>query len=317
MVFLKDHGMKWGAVVVAVLSLLLFVGGPDANSHRIYQQIWDAGHLLLFAAIALILLNLSFLSARAWWQQVLIISAICLALGLAIEVLQLGVGRNFEIKDLLSDLLGAYIGLALYTALDKRFAHWVRFLAYPLVAVFCLIGVSPILVVVVDHFIMQKDFPALADFETPFEISRWDTNLAILAKESEIVRYGTGAMRIRFLPGEYPDITLKDFVADWRGFHTVRFGIYSTASFPVNMELKIYDRQHQFSDYAYTDRFNRSLQLHQGWNDISIDLDEVKTAPRNRELDMASIVSFSLFLEQLDKPMDMYFDGLHLSSKSK
>ena len=82
------------------------------------------------------------------------------------------------------------------------------------------------------------------------------------------------------------------------------------------MVLKIYDRQHQLSDYAYSDRFNHSLQLNPGWNDISISLDEVQSAPRNRELDMAEIVSFSLFLPQLDKPLIMFFDGLHLSSKT-
>lgn len=316
MIILKANGMNWGVLVIGVLSLLLFVGGPDANSHRIFQEIWDCGHLVLFAGIVIVLLNTSFLMMRPRWQQFVIITLFCLVVGMAIEILQLVVGRNFELKDLLNDLLGGYIGFALFMARDSRLANGLRFVAYSLVLIFCLIGISPVLVVVADHFIMQDDFPALADFESSFELSRWDTHLAELAMEGKTVRYGKGAMRIRFLPGEYPDITLKDFVADWRGFKSLRFSIYSTEVTPVNMELKIYDRHHQLSNYAYSDRFNRSLQLNPGWNDISISLDEVHTAPRNRELNMAEIVSFSLFLTQLDKPVIMFFDGLHLSAKS-
>lgn len=316
MTFFKDNGMKWGVLVIGILSLLLFVGGPDAHSHRIYQETWDSGHLVLFAGIVLVLLNTSFLMPRPWWQQFVIITVFCLVLGMAIEILQLVVGRNFELKDLLNDLLGGYIGFALFTVRDNRLAQWARFIAYPVALIFCLIGIRPVLVVIADHFILQEDFPTLADFETSFELSRWDMNLAQLAMEEKTVRYGKRAMRIRFLPGEYPDITLKDFVSDWRDFKSVRFSIYSTEALSVNMELKIYDRQHQLSNYAYSDRFNRSLQLSPGWNDISISLDDVQSAPRNRELNMAEIVSFSLFLERLDKPMTMFFDGLHLSSKS-
>jgi VanZ family protein len=306
--------MKLGYIFVLVLSGLLFIGGPDANSHRIYQEFWDTGHMVLFAGLAMILLSLPMFNKKPWWLWFVLISVFCLVLGMAIEVVQLVVGRNFEMKDLLNDLLGGYLGLLIVTALQAHRPVAIRVSMYPLMLLLIAIVLKPLAFVVIDEFVMEEEFPILADFETTYELSRWDNNLASLSIDNSQKRYGEKAMRIEFSAGEYPDITLKDFPRNWQDYVAVKFSIFNTTDSNLDMELKIYDWQHVKNGYDYSDRFNKELTLHPGWNDFNIAMEEIQSAPKHRSLELENIASFSLFLHELDKPMVMYFDSLRLSS---
>ena len=297
-----------------ILFTLLFVSGPDSPNHRVYQEFWDTGHLVLFAGLALVLLNLPMLQTRASGVQLAAVLILAIAVGGAIEVIQLVVGRSLELKDLYNDVLGAVLGFMIYLARQQDKPMMMRIAMYPLMLLTVVLGLKSLAYVVIDDYIGKQDFPVLADFETPFELSRWDTNLARLSYSTSYVRYGEKAMKIEFLPGRYPDIALKDFPADWQGFSLLKFSIFNTRSQPVMIKLKIYDWQHVNSGSEYSDRFNKELELEPGWNDIVIDLEKVRAAPAYRQMEMSRIANFSLFLDGLSAPMDMYLDSLHLFS---
>jgi len=306
--------MKVRYLFILLLSCLLFIGGSDTSSHRIYQEFWNTGHMVLFAGLAMILLPLPLFDKKPWWLLFAFISLFCLVLGMAIEAIQLVVGRSFEMKDLLNDLLGGYLGLLFFTALQSQRPIIIRVVMYPLMLLLVVVALRPLVSVVVDEFIMEDEFPVLADFETPYELSRWDTHLASISIDDKQVRYGQKAMRIEFVAGEYPGISLKSFPGVWQGFATVKFSVYNTTDLDITIKLKIYDRQHIDDGYEYSDRFNRELILRPGWNDFSIATENIQAAPKLRSLELGDVASFSLFLNELDKPMLMYFDGLRLSS---
>ena len=308
--------MKGLWVVTGVLLALLFIGGPAADDARLYKGLWDFGHVVLFALLVLLALRLPLLSKQPAWILLLMVALLAPALGLAIEYVQLWVGRDFEYADVLADSVGAFAGLALHYGLQSRVAWRVRLVAWLGMSLLLLFALRSMLMVGLDQFSMREEFPVLADFETRFEMSRWDTNLAQLEITREQARYGEHALRVQFMAGEYPDITLLDFVRDWRGFKSVRFSIFSTLNHPVAMELKMYDQQHAASGYDYADRFNRELLVQPGWNDIEVNMDELQTAPRSRDMDLQNMQAFSVFIEQLAQPAVFYFDALRLSSKS-
>lgn len=307
--------MKGLMAVVTALVVLLFVGGPDGQDKRLYQAFWDLGHVPLFALLTLAACRLKAVAGLPVWRLLAACTLLTLVTGFAIEWAQLLVGRSFEYSDVLSDLLGSYIGLSLYLAMQPALALAGRAGLYMLVALLTLVSLKPMAFALADEYVMREEFPVLADFETPFELSRWDNNLAQLHITHEQVRYGEKSLRVDFMAGEYPDITLRDFPGNWQEFKSVRFSVFSALSGPIPMELKIYDAQHPSSGYDYDDRFNRELVIAPGWNDIEVRMDDVREAPHDRRMELENIASFSLFIEQLEQPAVFYFDALRLSSK--
>jgi VanZ family protein len=306
--------MNWRYIFLGLLVLLLFVGGPDSTSHRVYQEVWDTGHMVLFAGLIWVLLFLPVFKSRRWVELFLMVSGFCLIVGFAIEVLQLFVGRNFAMKDLVNDVLGGYLGLLIVTAQQSHRPIVIRVAMYPLMLGIIVWVLLPTTYAIMDEYVMEDEFPILADFETPYQLSRWDNNLATLSIVDKYFRYGNKSMRVDFDAGEYPDITLKDFPRNWGQFTSIKFSIFNTMEENIPMELKIYDWQHDHNGYEYSDRFNRELVLKPGWNDFLISLEEVRAAPEDRKMDLSDISSFSLFLHDLEQPITLYFDNLRLSS---
>ncbi|MCL2340263.1 MAG: succinyl-CoA synthetase subunit beta, partial [Proteobacteria bacterium] len=76
---------------------------------------------------------------------------------------------------------------------------------------------------------------------------------------------------------------------------------------------RIHDNQHRKHDMEYQDRFNQTFTLAPGWNDLSISLDKVKTAPRGRTMDMEHIEGFGLFVVRLPQPQALYLDHIYLA----
>ena len=52
---------------------------------------------------------------------------------------------------------------------------------------------------------------------------------------------------------------------------------------------RVHDRQHTLGLELYNDRFNRSYPLNPGWNRISINIEDISTAPQTRPMDLSQI----------------------------
>jgi VanZ family protein len=305
--------MKWHYLIIIVLGILFFVGGPGYYSSQVVKDIWDTGHVVFFCTLIIVLLKTSLLKKKDTWIHLCFISILCLVAGMLIEVIQLNVGRSFEIKDLWNDLLGGYLGFLFVLILKKNSKMWIMISSSFLILLILFIVLRPVCFSIEDEFIIENQFPVLADFETTHELGRWDTNLAKLHYEYKFVRQGRSAMQINFFPGKYPDITLRVFHNNWVGYNALHFSVYSTDKYPVTINLKIYDSQHISNGYNFSDRFNRELILRSGWNDFDIPVKDILEAPHDRLMDLANIVSVSLFLDHLNDSMTIYFDGLRLS----
>ena len=304
--------MKWYYGLLILLSILLFVGGPDVNSHRVVQQVWNSGHIVLFAGFVWLLLHLPVLEKRQWYECLLITTVFCLTLGLIIEFLQLLVGRSFEMKDLLNDLLGGYLGFLVFTVRQFWRHQMIRGLMFLLMSGIVTWGVWPVAVNALDELKMNDDFPVLADFETPFELSRWKSNFSDLSIVTDHVRDGLKSMRVDIGLGQYPGVSLAYFVSDWQGFKWLKFSIFNASAESHSIELKIFDEEHKLRGLKYKDRYNRKLVLKPGMNDLLISVDEVKLAPAEREMNLGDIAGVSLFLHDPQQPVTLYVDSLRL-----
>ena len=305
--------MKILYVFIGILVTLLFVGGPDYESSRLIQYTWDTGHIYLFSAVVYALLASRKIPGEKQLKIIIIITASSFAVGFLIEVVQLYFNRDYELHDVLNDVLGALIGYILFRIIQAKQSLLRQKLKIGILLVLLLSGFYQLLGVIVDEFMMREEFPVLADFEYINQFSRWDNKRAKISLSKQHVREGKYSLKVIFLPDEFPDITLQHFPHDWSGFHDIGFSLFNPVeNGPVNIELKIYDKEHINNGYAYNDRFNRVFSLHSGWNDIVVSLDDVFNAPAGRMMDMKQIKSFSLFLSDVTKPVNIFIDDIKL-----
>ncbi|WP_196140967.1 VanZ family protein [Aliikangiella sp. G2MR2-5] len=305
--------MKWIILVgILVLASLLFIGNPDYYDNRIIKEIWESGHFALFALLSIGLILFTPLQSKNFLIRFIAITVFCLIAGLGTELAQLAFGRSFELKDIFNDFVGGYAGFCLMIPGDKT-RKTSSVVAIILVFMLSLIGIRDLIFAVVDETRLPKEYPLLAGFESELELGRWDSKHATLSISDQHTTHGSGSLKINWVPGDYPDVTLNHFVHDWRDHKAIHFDLYLEGDESLDIVFKVYDRLHPSSGYKFSDRFNEEITLKPGINHLSFDLEEVKTRPKSREVDLANIIAFSVFTIDLKKPKTLYLDSVRLS----
>jgi VanZ family protein len=298
-------------IITLIVSFLLFYDFGNSGS-RIIDTILSYGHLLLFGLVALASLKILNKGNWLWIERSLYVKAWAIAsfLGVLTECIQAFIPyRHFRLTDILTDALGAAGFLVLFYPFKKGAEHRGIVVMRNILLVLMIIRAYPIVTTIIDTRDMEKDFPLLSSMEAPFEISRW-TN-----KESEIepsrlhATEGEHSLKVNFLPGVYPGVSLNNLVNEWRDYKSMSFDVFLDEFSPLKVTVRINDRLH---NEEYTDRFNRSFQLQPGVNHISIGLEEVKKAPHGREMNISDISNICIFCHSLKQSRTVYFDNFRL-----
>ena len=305
--------MKLINILIAILVFLLFFGGPDYESSRLFQYIWDTGHLFLFSLVVFTILTSRYISDKSQVKILLAVIFSSLTIGFIIELLQIFYNRDYSLHDVINDVLGALIGYVLYRLKQENIPLLKQKRNIGFLAVLLLSGFYPLMTVILDEYMMRKEFPALANFESSYQLSRWDVKSAEISLSQKHVREGKHSLKVIFFPDRYPDITLQHFAQDWRGFSKLGFSLFNPVeNGPVSIELKIYDKKHVDNGYKYSDRFNHELLLQPGWNDIVLSLDTILKSPETRVMNKEQLKSVSLFLHDISHPLMLFVDEVKL-----
>ena len=298
------------------------MGGPNTHDLRVYFEFWQLGHFALFALIILFLTQLKIVKKAHWTIQFIGTGFVCVLLGLVTELLQKHFGRSFSLTDLSNDIIGGYAGF--FTAQIIRLSSREDSITFQLKMILRITYFSVILGLTlftsrffikaaINEVNIRADFPILSDFETPFERKRWQTRRGKTEIASQYARSGNNGMKITYFPARYPSLNLRDFKGNWLGFSQLKLSIFNAQEYDVELILNIYDHQHHHTGYRYNDRFHESITLSPGWNDLSYSLDEIKQSPKNREMEMDEIYSFSMFMIGPKQPTTIYVDDVYLS----
>jgi len=312
------------SLLILVLIILLFVSAPSHYEDRLIKEIWETGHFVLFASLVFTLLHIKILKSTQWFHLLWITPVFCITTGLAIEVLQLFVGRNFSLMDVVHDVIGGFAGLLLFqffslsnmeTPLPKR-TFFIRS-AYYVVGfiLLSLLASRTLVVVLIDEWQLRSSFPVLSDFESSFQTDRWNGFSASLVRSKKHTRSGFYSMKSDLYPNRYSDVTLESFNGDWSIYQKVNFSLFNPQTHKIEMVVKVFDEKHTYNGYQYSDRFNQKIIVKPGWNDFSVLLDDIKNAPNNRQMELKSIRSFSLFTIDTKKTVTIYLDDIFLSKK--
>lgn len=293
----------WLPALVLVAVPLFFIGGPDWVSPPLYRVGWSLGHILFFALLVIWLHNHWPLDGPGCW---LALSLGVVALSVVIEVIQSQVGREPSWQDGLRNLIGAWLGL--FWRLPGRPLVW---LLRVFVSGLLLWQLYPLGQASLDVWHRWQQFPVLSDFESPRDLSSWKGDVRRVAEP--VVQ---GRHSLAFSVGDpsgqqrFTGIELAPLMVDWRGYAWLTFSLYSKRA--LAMTLRINDGYHDLHTNRYDDRFNGRLYLEPGWNHIRIALEEVRTAPARRTMNMADIQRLLIFSSKVSEPQTLYLDNLRL-----
>jgi VanZ family protein len=296
---------------MAGVSFLLF---PDfGKSHsRIIDKILDFGHLPLFGVVSLAILWI--LNYGKWpctiTKRYLQAGIISVFLAVLTECIQIFMpNRYFQLGDILNDTIGAAVFLWLAYSFFNNLPVLAKVLSRWVAILLMILPVIPIFVAVFDTWNMERNFPVLSSFESFFEMSRWTQKESMVHRSTIHASEGGHSLEVALLPGSYPGISMDYLANDWRGYESLSFDVFLEGPLQLSITIRINDRAH---NNEFTDRFNKRLQIFPGENHISINLDEVRTAPKGRVMNMAEITNISIFTYKLKEQRTVYFDNFML-----
>jgi len=293
------------------IAALMIPGAIVSIDTRSAYALWESGHLILFfVASHLVCVVYPSLLNRPFAAQLAGFLGGALLCALAVEGMQSVIsGKAIELTDVIGDLAGTVLFLSFhYRRQAKRyfFLHGSAFI----LAGFVL---WPIVGFFSDEMLARSQFPLLADFETPFEKSRFEGKTGSGALTTEQAFHGRRSLRLALLPGPWSGMTMKYLPSDWRGYSQFYFAFYNPGTDVVSLEVSIQDAAYRQGNKPFTDCFSQKIDLPAGaWTRVQIPLAEVQKGPRTREMDLAHIVGLGFFVDKEKHPLTLYLDTIGL-----
>lgn len=270
------------AAALLIALLLAFVISPP----RIGSMVWlgalhDAGHVLTFAAIAVLLCAI----ARPRGAGFAVILGLLLLFGAGTELAQGASGGDPSIGDVGRDLLGGVAGMLGWVGMRPRRPGLLAAAALAIVA-----GLAP-LALTGWAYAQRARQPQVV----------WDAGRATWSVFIETPRTGRLAhlpdpSRLRFTAesDSYAGVVVREPPPDWRGYATLVVRAVNPGSAPIALNLRIDD---QPRDTEYEDRFNRERivppRTRLQWR---VPVAEIEHGPVGRLLDLSHVTRVVIFL---------------------
>lgn len=303
-------------ILLALSSLvfLLFFAESNLFSTRSWRHAWNLGHVPLFILFGYTVFRFfSAIHEKNLGTQLFLLAAMALFLGLCIEFLQSFVSRQASLLDVMLDVVGAIVSVALFSRQVRILSLHQKALLALLVISLILFSSWKLITSLWDEYQARRDFPVLADFERAWEIGRW-TSIEKMVISDEVSVTGLKSLKLTLAPRNYSGIELKYFPGDWSGYDYLMLHVFNPDPDSVLLTVSIFDNKHPVNRFAFTDRYTKRFHLQHGWNEIKVSLDEIKRAPRKREMDTTKISGLRLFVARPRKIQQLYIDGVRLEN---
>jgi hypothetical protein len=306
-----------GAVAVVLYRLPLPPG-------RLFRSLTNASHVVGFGLVAWLALRTSIhlfgerLRPRLGHYGLALVAA--MALGVALEAVQIGSSRDASVADLGRNALGAGAVLAWVLSFDAsarpgawglaRAALPLRALALALVTV----GFVPLALDLWATLKRNAAFPTLASFDAAWE----EAFVVVEGAELERVvapeawregRRSGRVGRVVFREGAYPKLELAEPVADWSGYDRLALSVFNPSEADVELRVRVHDAAH---DDTYGDRFNDVARLPPGPSELTYALGEIAAGPQGRRMDLTAIAGVILFVAAPEAPVTLYLGDFRL-----
>lgn len=280
------------------------------DSRSVYY-LWESGHLVLFflGCHLFYFIYPQLLGSRFAHQAGILFGIMALS-AMILEGLQcLLSGKQLEFTDIISDIAGVSLFLSLHSMRTGRkffFLHCITFFLVSAV-------LWPIVSSFADEILTKYQFPVLADFETPFEATRFEGKTGAVALAEDHAFSGKRSLKISFFPGQWSGVTYEYLSSDWHSYSQLHFAVYNPGLSPVSLEILIHDVLYRKMHLPLNDLYSRMISLPAGeWTVVQIPLAEVQSAPQDRQMDLTQISGLGFFVEGEIHPLTLYLDSIKL-----
>ena len=304
------------AICIALLLLLC----PMPEMSRIFRYGMDLLHAPFFAILALFLdrkrrkvKQNGFIQGLSFWIF------LCM-LGAALEAIQTIAGRDTNWHDGLSNLLGITAGLLFSYALSATDRLYLKLCGYIAGILMLFFGSIYGLYGAWDSLQAKIQFPTIANFETDCELLRWEVSDASLVRSTQHATSGDFSGNIILQAGRYPGVSIELPPGDWSPYHYLALDILwvKNKTFSVNnweqrtnLALRVKLEDDGPSDSS-EDRFELTVALQPGQNQIRIPIEEIANGPAMRSLRLNRMKRLSLFLNNSKSSQVLFTDKIHL-----
>lgn len=290
-----------------VLLPLFFMGGPDWTSGPLFKAAWNLGHILFFALLMLAVQPQQWFSG---WRLWLVVSAVVIVVGVAIEWLQGNVGRQSDWHDIFRNLIGTWLALAWMKRPSantrKAIVRWLLRLTAVVLLVAELKAVADVAQL---QYRISHQLPTLYDFSASEPSLYWRGNVHRTKDHASGEDF---SLRVNLGTNFYAGAALDNLPGDWREYDALQVAIYNPEATTLEMTLRVNDVVHDRSKSSYSDRYNTRLPLDPGLNRFRIPLSEIRNAPQTRTMDMHEIRRLVIFTTQLKQARQIYLLQLAL-----
>lgn len=304
--------------LLTTLGIVFFAGAfliDFGDSSQLIGLMGDAVHVPLFALMAGAI-HL-FLSQHDFSREARLVVAALLSivLAFAIELLQPYFGRSQSNVDLENGVIGSLIGacgIALYPARTRLAVG-----GFATAAVIAVLGaLLPAWTEWRALQLQHAQFPLLADFEKPLELTMWSPiwdadpseQLALSTSRS---KNGKHSLKVITVPGRSSGVVFRLNEMAWRRDAVLELSVFNPGK-PFELELRVDDYQ----DCSKFDRrFNRSFHLAAGWNELALPVAEIELTPSGRPLQIQRLDRILLFTAPSPLRRAFYLDHLRLIEK--
>lgn len=282
---------------------VLLLAPVEKQSTLWARNLQDAAHAPMFALVAagaLIWLR-TIGPARSVAIQYLFAFALALLIGGAGELAQalLTTTRNAEWDDLVTDALGASLGLGLMAAREpaSRLSSQLKVrLAWPAILLATGAIILPLAELALAYSQRQQQLPELLTWDSTLGMRFARGSGADLSRAS--LKIGAQGTRSELLVAphshaRWPGIAIEEPWPDWSGYDALEIGVRNPNLTALTLNLRIDDVGH---NQQYADRFNHRFSLLPGQDaTVRISIDQIEHGPSQRRLDLHNIAQLILF----------------------
>ncbi|MEO9595661.1 antibiotic resistance protein VanZ [Rhodopirellula bahusiensis] len=288
-------------------------------------------HAPLFAGLTLLTLVLlqsmrpRTFGTTAWAIRLAFIAATLFVAGILVEMLQGMIGRSASVHDAIANGLGILAATAWFAASGLESSVGRRALQL-LGAIFIGLTWWGPFTIIRDCLKVDSDFPRIASFETPIEITRWHFNRGRRGRTKSNVTDGEFALKWTPKDAPHPAMTLLEVASDWSEVETLELDIVLNSKQPPadlvqpeqpdrtwELIVKVIDEDHE--DY-HEDVAKHYVTLRSGEpQHVVFPRQSIINGPKDRELDMTRIKMVSVLVHQPGPDVELVVDHVHATLK--
>lgn len=295
---------------VVVAGLLLTVHLYDPARPGLWMNVFfDSLHVPVFGVIALCTYAVLPDNYSIRWRVAAAL-AISFFLGLLSEFGQVFTSRDASVHDLISDAAGAtgFVLAALAISRANRISTINRSFLAIIAASALGYALLPLCNVSIAYIQRNSQFPVLSNFgslQSDHLTRTQNLRLEILQSNDTNEKFAMAT----FESGPWPGVAFHDIYPDWRNYSTLVLELLGPHDSAIQLNFRVHDRTH---NDTYSDRFNYSFQLNPGLQELRIELDEIRRAPLDRDMNMAVIDEIILFGLNSDAGRSFYIRQIRL-----